>query len=78
MVADGVTEVPGRTNVKAGTVLYKVLWEGWPEELATWEEEEDIPCGEVDFVAQYDEAQEVADAGDAAGVASDSGSEDEL
>ena len=30
-------------------MLYKVLWEGW---LATWEEEEDIPFGEVDFVAQ--------------------------
>ena len=53
MVADGQSEVPGRGVMKAGTVLYKVLWEGWPEELATWEEEEeDIPCGEVDFVAQ--------------------------
>ena len=41
-------------RLKAGTVLYRVLWEGWPEELATWEEEDDIPCGEVDFVAQYD------------------------
>ena len=60
MVADGTTEVPGR----AGTVLYKVLWEGWPEELATWEEEDDIPCGEVDFVAQYDAAQEAAQAGE--------------
>ena len=53
MVADG-GDVPGRTNVPAGTVLYKVLWDGWPEEIATWEEEENIPCGEVDFVAQYD------------------------
>ena len=29
-----------RTNVPAGTVLYKMLWHGWPEEIATWEEEE--------------------------------------
>ena len=27
-------------------------------QLATWEEEEDIPCGEEDFVAQYEAAQE--------------------
>ena len=26
LVADGVTPVPGRTGVKAGTVLHKVLW----------------------------------------------------
>ena len=39
MVAAGKTEVPGRWGVLSGTVLYKVLWEGWPEELATWEEE---------------------------------------
>ena len=58
MVADGVTEVPGRTNVKAGTVLYKVLWEGFPPEIATWEDEDDIPCGEVDFVSQYEEGLE--------------------
>ena len=58
MVADGSTPVPGRTGIEPGTVLYKVLWEGWPEELATWEEEEDIPCGKVDFVAQFDTAQE--------------------
>ena len=64
MVADGTTVVPGRAGIKAGTVLYKVLWEGWPEELATWEEEDDIPCGEVDFVAQHDAAQEAAEAGE--------------
>ena len=39
MVADGTTKVPGRTGIAAGgTVVYKVLWEGWPKELATWEE----------------------------------------
>ena len=37
---------------------------GVAEELATWEEEDDIPCGEVDFVAQYDAAQEAAQAGE--------------
>ena len=46
--------MPGRTNVPAGTVLYKVLWDGWPEEIATWEDEDDIPCGEVDFIAEYE------------------------
>ena len=38
MVADGKTPVPGRTNVLAGTILYKVLWEGYPPDIATWEE----------------------------------------
>ena len=33
MVAKG--EVPGRENVKVGTVLYKVLWKGYPLECAT-------------------------------------------
>ena len=28
MVADGTTPVPGRSGMKAGTVLYRVLWEG--------------------------------------------------
>lgn len=36
MVSTG--EVPGRSSVKAGTVLYKVLWKGYPPEIATWEE----------------------------------------
>ena len=78
MVADGTTVVPGRAGIKAGTVLYKVLWEGWPEELATWEEEDDIPCGEVDFVAQYDAAQEAAEAGEAEESGSESDSDDEV
>ena len=26
------------SNVRAGTILYKVLWEGYPEEIATGEE----------------------------------------
>ena len=76
MVADGKTEVPGRARIKAGTVLYKVLWEGWPEELATWEEEEDIPCGEEDFVAQYEAAQEAPTAATEAPVGSDSESDE--
>ena len=74
MVADGSTEVPGRSGIKAGTVLYKVLWEGWPEELATWEEEDDIPCGEVDFVAQYDAVLESAESRESGS----DGSDDEL
>ena len=63
-------DVPGREGEKvpAGTVLYKVLWEGFPPEIATWEEEDQIPCGEVDFVEQYEaslaeeEAEEEAQA----------------
>ena len=67
MIADGGT-VPGREGAKiaAGTVLYKVLWEGWPPELATWEEEDQIPCGEVNFVAQYEEALAAEAAAEAA------------
>ena len=72
LVADGVTPVPGRTGVKAGTVLYKVLWAGFPPDIATWEEEEDIPCGEVDFVGRFEE--ELAD-GEAGEVAEESDEE---
>jgi len=72
MVVDGSTAVPGRAGIKAGKVVYKVLWEGWPEELATWEEEDDIPCGEVDFVALYDAAQEAQEAAGSAAEVSDS------
>ena len=46
MVAEG--EVPGRTGIKAGTVLYKVLWEGYPPEIATWEKEGDIADSLID------------------------------
>jgi len=71
MVADG-GEVPGRTGVPAGTVLYKVLWEGFPPEIATWEEEEDeIPCGEVDFVAEYEARLQAEAEEDAASEAED-------
>jgi len=42
MVANGKTPVPGRTGVKAGTILFKVLWEGYPEEIATWEDADNI------------------------------------
>ena len=59
-------------------MLYKVLWEGWPEELATWEEEEDIPCGEEDFVAQYDALLESPKGTIESGAGSESESEDEL
>ena len=55
MIANG-TSVPGREGeaIPAGTVLYKVLWAGFPPEIATWEEEDDIPCALVDFVGQYE------------------------
>ena len=75
MVADGETPVPGREGeaIKAGTVLYRVLWEGWPPELATWEEEDQIPCGEVDFVGDYEASLDAEEAED-----EDEDSEDEV
>ncbi len=78
MIADG-SEVPGREGqtIKAGTILYKVLWEGFPPEIATWEEESDIPCGEVDFVGDYEAALEAEDATDAADDDEESDDEEE-
>ena len=49
MVAVG--EVPGRANVKAGTVLYKVLWKDFPPEIATWEDES---CIHDDYIDAYE------------------------
>ena len=66
MVADGVTEVPGRTGVKACTLLYKVLWKGFPPDIATWEEEDQIPCGEQDFIAEYEAGLDEEEAGEGA------------
>ena len=66
MVADG-SVVPGHEGQevhKAGTVLYKVLWQGFTPEVATWEEEDDIPCGEVDYVGDYEAALAAEDAED--------------
>ena len=45
-------------------MLYKVLWQGFPPEVATWEEEDDIPCGEVDYVGDYEAALAAEDAED--------------
>eukprot|EP00966_Prymnesium_polylepis_P254819 5887673-Prymnesium_polylepis.1 len=45
----------GRQNVKAGTVLYKVLWEGFPPEIATWEEEGSI---HDEFIDAYEASLE--------------------
>ena len=56
MVVDG--DVPGRGKVKKGTVLYKVLWEGYPPEIATWEDESQI---HDDFIDAY-EAELAAEA----------------
>jgi hypothetical protein len=70
MVSDG-DEVPGRTGVPAGRMLYKVLWAGFPPEIATWEEEDDIPYGEVDFVSQYEAGLEAEAAEDHAAAEED-------
>jgi len=50
-----------------GREIYKCLWEGFPPEIATWEDEDDIPCGEVDFVGQYEEGLEAEQAEEADG-----------
>ena len=61
-------QVPGRSDkFPVGTTLYKVLWKGWPPEIATWEEENHIPCGEYDFVAEYEARLEEEAALEAAG-----------
>ena len=49
---------------QGGHVLYKVLWQGFPPEVATWEEEDDIPCGEVDYVGDYEAALAAEDTED--------------
>eukprot|EP00966_Prymnesium_polylepis_P178486 4133829-Prymnesium_polylepis.1 len=49
MVSEG--EVPGCGSVKKGTVLYKVLWKGYPPEIATWEDESTI---HNDFIDEYE------------------------
>ena len=80
MVSDGKTCAPGhegRDPHPEGTILYKVLWEGFPPEVATWEEEDVIPCGEVDFVAEYEAALEAEDAEDAADDDGESDGEEE-
>ena len=71
MVAEG--EVPGRTGVEAGTVLYKVLWEGYPPECGTWEEERIIPDSLIDdYEAGLDAGEELEGAdGDSDGGESD-------
>lgn len=42
MVAEKGVVVPGRTGVKPGTLLYKVLWADFPPEIATWEDEDTV------------------------------------
>ena len=49
MVSAG--EVPGRGSIKAGTVLYKVLWKDFPPKIATWEEERSI---HDDYIDEYE------------------------
>eukprot|EP00966_Prymnesium_polylepis_P243819 5638864-Prymnesium_polylepis.1 len=60
MVAEG--EVPGRQNVKKGTVLYKVLWKGYPPECATWEDESGLHDDYIDAYEAELEAEDVLEA----------------
>ena len=71
MVADGKTPIPGRTNVRAGTILYKVLWDGYPPEIATWEEADNI---HDDYIDVFEDALE---GGEGDGAAADDSDDDE-
>ena len=71
MVAEGAVE--GREGVEAGTVLYKVLWKGYPPEIATWEDESII---HDDFIDAYEASLEAeADLEGSDGEESDGGEE---
>ena len=47
--------------------MYKVLWARFPPDIATWEEEDDIPCGERDFVEEFEAGLAEDEAGEGAG-----------
>ena len=53
VVTDGKMEVPGRGTDRflAGAILYKVLWKGFPPEVATWEVEDVLPD---DLIIEYE------------------------
>ena len=74
MVAEEGVEIPGRTNVKPGTVLYKVLWKDFPPEIATWEDEDSI---HDDYITAYEERLEAEGEGEVDAEDSDSESDDE-
>ena len=70
--------MPGRSGVKAGTVLYKVLWEGYPPEIATWEEEGDIPDSFIDAYEAGLEAEEELEGGEEDSEGGESDAEGEV
>ena len=54
----GWVVVTARTTIRATHDILQnaVPRVRFPPDTATWEEEDDIPCGEVDFVGQYEAA----------------------
>ena len=75
MVVEAGVEVPGRTGVKPGTVLYKVLWKDFPPEIATWEDEDTI---HDEYIEAYEaRVDSEAGGGEVEGNESDSDDEDE-
>ena len=74
MVAEAGVEIPGRTNVAPGTVLYKVLWKDFPPEIATWEDEDSI---HDDFIDAYEERLEAEGEEEEGDGDSDSDSEED-
>ena len=47
--------------MKAGTILFKVLWEGYPEEIATWEDADNI---HDDYIDAFEEDEDEDDDGE--------------
>ena len=72
MTAVGPSSVPGRSGIKAGTVLYKVLWCGYPPEIATWEE---VSVIHDDFIDAYEAGLEAGE--ELEGAEADDGDSDE-
>jgi len=68
MIADG-GEVEGRGKVRKGTVLYRVLWEGYPPEIATWENRRGLPVTMVDAYEAALEAEADLEAEEAREIA---------
>ena len=72
MTAVGPSSVPGRSGIKEGTVLYKVLWSGYPPEIATWEE---VSVIHDDFIDAYEAGLEAGE--ELEGAEADDGDSDE-
>ena len=65
VVADGVTSYANLGIVKKGTVLYRLVWEGYPPDMVWYEPEENLGSENealVAFKAQMDLESQLDDA----------------